>query len=250
MSTCFEIYYKPKEKSDIPEKIAKQSTQTTELFTAFSIIRNTQSLCAKNTRFSSLDTIRLLLIINVHISHIYQFTTSYGLLTLKKIFSEVMHKIYEDNRYVFARTPLMVDALFTLRFKIKNFCIFIIKNKIYFICSGFLLSYTLLRKLDRSRGRFNYIEFLFKRWIRFLVLVFGSILFFYLFPLFGDGPIWEEGIKLATTGCKDTTTLIKQFFFVNNYRHVLRDHLSISSQKVSQPFDYLLIDLDKKSRNK
>ncbi len=90
-------------------------TKNNELLTSFSIIRNTRQLFAKNENFAVLDTFRLFFIIIVHMGHAYTYTTSLGLIALKKIFSEVMFKVYEDNEYIFVRNPLIIDALFTLR---------------------------------------------------------------------------------------------------------------------------------------
>ncbi len=83
--------------------------------------------------------------------------------------------------------------------------------------SGFILSYALLKSLDKTRGRFNYFNFLFQRWVRFTLLFFGSILFFYLFPLFGDGPLWEYGLQWITPGCENSNILLKSFLSINNF---------------------------------
>ena len=82
---------------------------------SFSFLKNTKKLLAKNERFSALDTIRLLMIINIHLGHIYQLGCSVGIMAFKKIFSDVYHKALEDNSMVFARSPLPVDVVFTLR---------------------------------------------------------------------------------------------------------------------------------------
>jgi len=115
LSTGFEIYNNQKE-LDIPEKVSKPSTNNNDLWLSFSIIKNTRSIFVKNTKFAALDTIRLLVIINVHILHLYALTTLMGVVSLKKIFSEVIFKVYEDNKYIFVRNPIILDILFTLRF--------------------------------------------------------------------------------------------------------------------------------------
>ncbi|CAG2173825.1 unnamed protein product [Oppiella nova] len=121
--------------------------------------------------------------------HAFTYTTSLGLIGLKRIFSEIMFKVYEDNEYIFVRNPLIIDALFTL--------------------SGLLLSYGVLRKLDKSGGRFNYPMFIFQRWLRFFILMFGALLFFYIFPLTGDGPVWHIGVGWVTPGCQNPRNLLK-----------------------------------------
>ncbi len=112
ISTGLEVLIKKFSK----QKLSEHLTKTQDFLTSFSIIKNTKSLFAPNTRFAALDTLRLLLIINVHIAHTYGFTMSAGFLTLKKNFSEVLPKYFNDNIYFFIRSPLMIDSMFTLRF--------------------------------------------------------------------------------------------------------------------------------------
>jgi hypothetical protein len=101
----------------IPEKFSFITKGNNELLLSFSIIRNTQSLFESNKRFEALDTMKLFLIINVHIAHIYIFTTSYGFLTLKKNIS-VTPKLFYENKYVFVRnTSTIMDSFFTIRFE-------------------------------------------------------------------------------------------------------------------------------------
>lgn len=238
LSTGYEIYVK-----QIAMKSTKKDVNTVkslndfnEVLTSFSIIRNTRLLFAKNTKYAALDTFRLLFIINVHMGHAYTYTTSLGLIALKKIFSEVMFKIYEDNEYIFVRNPLIIDALFTLRFASKSITKMFDKSlntSLNTVFSGFLLSFVVLRKLDKTRGRFNYLEFIFQRWIRFFVLTFGGILFFYLFPLTGDGPIWDVGVGWVTPGCQNPSNLLKMLFFVHNFRDNLKEQLTIANSKVT-----------------
>ncbi len=102
----------------IPENFSFISKGNNELLLSFSIIRNTQSLFVSNKRFEALDTMKLFLIINVHIAHIYLFTATFGLVTLKKTITEITPKLFYDNRYVFVRnTSSIMDSFFTLRFE-------------------------------------------------------------------------------------------------------------------------------------
>lgn len=120
MSTILEIRQKR-----ISSLFKSKSLVGNDFMLSFSIIKNTKSLFAPNTNFAALDTFRLLFILNVHIAHYYQYIATAGAITLKKGFAEVLQKAFTDNRYVFARSPLMVDALFTLRFEFK----FVLKSK-------------------------------------------------------------------------------------------------------------------------
>jgi hypothetical protein len=85
------------------------------LMLSFSLIKNTRSLFAPNTKFAALDTLRLILIIHVHVTHFYNYASTIGAINLKKLLTEVFQKMFNDSRYVFGRSPLMIDALFTLR---------------------------------------------------------------------------------------------------------------------------------------
>lgn len=53
--------------------------------------------------------------------------------------------------------------------------------------------------------------------------MFGSILFFYLFPLFGSGPVWDIGIKWVAKGCENQFVLLKKFLFVENFENTSID---------------------------
>jgi hypothetical protein len=62
--------------------------------------------------------------------------------------------------------------------------------------------------------------------------MFGSIIFFYLYPLSGDGPIWDTGVEYITPGCKDATVLMKMFLFIQNFRPSPRDLKTIANDEV------------------
>jgi hypothetical protein len=119
-STCLEIL-KNQYNFQLPEKFSLQSKESYELLLSFSLIRNTRSLFTTNNRFEALDTIRLFLIINVHIAHIYLFTVSIGLLTIKRSITEITPKMFNDYRYVFVRNSIIIDALFTIRYESIKF---------------------------------------------------------------------------------------------------------------------------------
>jgi len=53
----------------------------------------------------------------------------------------------------------------------------------------------------------------------------------YLLPFFGDGPIWNLGIKFTVDGCKIPSALLQNFFFVNNLNS---DLVTTNLDKVSQ----------------
>ncbi len=119
LSTVYEVF-KGKNDLNSENKSLGKISKFKEFMVSFSLITNTRSLFEKNTRFASLDTIRLLLIINVFIVHQYLFTSVIGLNTLKDIFKSVPTKLLNENKYFFVRSPQIVDAIITMRYK-KNF---------------------------------------------------------------------------------------------------------------------------------
>lgn len=58
---------------------------------------------------------------------------------------------------------------------------------------------------------------MFQRYLRFFVLVFGSILFIYLLPITSDGPIWHIGVDKFSNGCRNPTNLLTNLLFINNF---------------------------------
>ena len=197
MSTGYHIY--------LNRRADKQHNEPTSssILISFSLLKNLTKLFQRNDKFASLDTIRLLMIFHVHLGHFYQFIGAFGLSAVRQQFSNVFSILYDDNSLVFARSPLAVDVLFTL--------------------SGFLLSFGLLRRLDRTNGRFNYPMFVFQRWIRFVVLYLGSIPFLFLLPLTGDGPIWKIWANKVMIGCYDPTMIIKNLLFISNFESFRSD---------------------------
>lgn len=121
MSTTADLYNRHRQTDGSQTKSSERRIETKgeRVLYAFSIIRSTESLFAStHEKWQSLDTIRLLLIIYVYIAHFYIAATTLGLITLKNLFSVVIPRMFRDPRYWFARNPLMIDALYALRFVI------------------------------------------------------------------------------------------------------------------------------------
>jgi hypothetical protein len=120
LSTVYEVF-KGKNDLNSEKRSLGKISKFREFMVSFSLITNTCSLFKKNTRFASLDTIRLLLIINVFIVHQYLFTSVIGLNTLKNFYKSVPIKLFNENKYFFVRSPQIVDAFLTMRYKKKIF---------------------------------------------------------------------------------------------------------------------------------
>jgi hypothetical protein len=79
----------------------------------------------------------------------------------------------------------------------------------------------MIGKLNKTNGKFNYLTFLVKRWIKFSVPLLGSFLFIYLLRLFTGGPIIDEGLQWAIPGCKDPYILATSFLYISNFNTIL-----------------------------
>jgi len=71
----------------------------------------------------------------------------------------------------------------------------------FFLIGGILLSYVMIAKLAKSKGRFNYIQYAIFRYIRLMPPVILSIFAIYMLPLIMSGPIYKEVIKNFIDGC-------------------------------------------------
>lgn len=86
------------------------------LIECFSLIKTVETLlAASNAKYATLDTIRLLLILNAHLVHAYLLTYTLGVATLKKVVTYALPRFFDYSRYIVVKSPLMIDALFTLR---------------------------------------------------------------------------------------------------------------------------------------
>lgn len=86
------------------------------------------------------------------------------------------------------------------------------------LCSGLVLSYSLLRKLTLSQGKMHYFVFLVRLWLKYSLPMAVVILLYWILPLTGDGPIWNVGMHLLVPACKDSFSLLSSFSYFSNYR--------------------------------
>jgi hypothetical protein len=89
-----------------------------KIVSCFSLTSNIEHFFAKNIgskRFVCIDAIRLLLIINVCVDHMYLFTPFMSTIAFKRILNSVITKVYYYNKYFFARNILIIDTMFIIR---------------------------------------------------------------------------------------------------------------------------------------
>lgn len=84
----------------------------------------------------------------------------------------------------------------------------------FFVMSGLLVSYLLLKELDRNKGRFNVGLFYLHRYLR-LTILYAFILGFIatLIVYLGTGPTWYN-VHLFSNACR--ITWWRQFLYSNS----------------------------------
>ncbi|XP_054161210.1 nose resistant to fluoxetine protein 6-like [Oppia nitens] len=177
--------------------------------------RNKTINTPNNNRFVSLDTIRLFVIMHIYVFHLYNTMATIGIVTLKRAYATYPYRVLELDRYTTLRNTLFFDILF--------------------IMSGFMLSNSLLSKLERNGGNtrvFNYFKYILTRYLRFAVPLLGSIIFLFVLPLMGSGPIWDEGVQWVTRGCENWQVVLFGFLFIGNYN----DQLGIMDRQQAVPY--------------
>lgn len=163
---------------------------------SFSMVTNTRALLKRGNHFAALDTIKFVLVVYIHLYNYYNYLSSVGLVTLKRIFSTYPVTSFRDDRYTWFRLTLPFDAIFVI--------------------SGMIIAFSMQRKLSSPTSKFNYASYALKLWLKFAVTYAGSILFIFVLPATATGPIWEYGMHWLN-GCRDWQTVLSGFFFLSNY---------------------------------
>ncbi|XP_054157599.1 nose resistant to fluoxetine protein 6-like [Oppia nitens] len=178
------------------------------LLKSFSVISNTKQLFTSHQKFVSINSLRLLMTIIVYLAHNYIFTATIGVHTIHGYMSCIPKIFIEGNKHFFIRSNQVIDAFFTL--------------------SGFMLSYVLFAKLEKSSGKFNFIAYSVERYIRFSIQMLGSLLFIYVCPLFiPSAPLMAEGLNWLLFSCK-SSQLSHSFMFVSNFDDVITENSSLN----------------------
>ena len=82
---------------------------------------------------------------------------------------------------------------------------------------GLLLSHKLIGILEKSSGKFNYANYIMNRWLKLSIPLFGAILLYYIMPMVGSGPIWNECDGYFQPGCKDWSIIMSNFLYYSNF---------------------------------
>ncbi|RWS14771.1 Nose resistant to fluoxetine protein 6-like protein, partial [Dinothrombium tinctorium] len=67
---------------------------------------------------------------------------------------------------------------------------------------GLVLIYVTIPFLEKTKGKFNYLIYIAHRWFRLTPALVGLIMFIYLFPFFGSGPVFKHHVYPYVQSCE------------------------------------------------
>jgi len=80
---------------------------------------------------------------------------------------------------------------------------------------GLTASFVTLEVFKSKNRPFNYYLFILVRWLRYTPNLIGVILFYFLLPHFGSGPIFKENIELMYKPCEQFWW--RNLLYINNF---------------------------------
>lgn len=182
------------------------------LVTIFSAHLNTHRLInPSQPRIKVMDTLRLFVIILIGLSNAFYNPPMTS--ALRKISQSVPYELLSDPKYFFIRAPNLL-------------------NDILVIISGALFLKSLFQYLDAPHDVFSYLLYLIRRWLRLSAPLFGSILFLYLLPMTGFGPLWDQLSDILMPPCTSTSTLTSSLMYYSNWNFIKFNHTDIQSNVV------------------
>ncbi|XP_054166937.1 uncharacterized protein LOC128964372 [Oppia nitens] len=100
---------------------------------------------------------------------------------VRNYFLSVVYRMKDDYRNMLIPNPLLMDN--------------------FMFISAILLCNTIMSKLEQSKGRFNYIQFIIFRYLRVVPILIIGICISFLFEYIGDGPFWGNMKIFVTEPC-------------------------------------------------
>lgn len=222
-STVFEIYNRFLFCKQLTLDSADSDSDTSQtvayLVTIFSAYFNTHRLLnPSQPRFAVIDTLRLVLIIMIGLCNaFYNPPLTYA---LRKMSQSVPYELLSNSRYFFIRAPTLLN------------------DSLLVICGALFLR-SVFRQLDTLNDVFSYALFLLRRWIRLTGPLFGSILFLYLLPMSGSGPLWDRLSNILMPACTSTSSLTSSLLYYSNFNFVKSNHTNDNATVVvSRPRNF------------
>lgn len=182
-----------------------------KLLISFSYQQNLKILSAPPKKIRCIDGIRVIATVWIFVAHTYIFNILMS-FTWKRPNSTFLPRFATDERYLIIRNAFLTETFFFLRCPLINFYRSFVSLDFSF--SAFLFTYIMFPKVERMRGRVQYMLLMTVRWMRFIPPLVASIFLLYLAPLFGSGPLFKSAYKTMNYPCY--RNWYKNVFFINN----------------------------------
>src|SRR5699024_10109395 len=103
---------------------------------------------------------------------------------------------------------------------------------------GVAIMHSQFSALSGSRGQFGYFAYIWKRWYRLSVAMFGALLLLFLLPLTGDGPFWYITKNWMWPACTSSSSLFSSFLYYSNWNpsfnnYTIEDKFSVVSKNTA-----------------
>lgn len=174
----------------------------------FSAIGNTGKLISYDPNEPEIlfDTVRLWAVVLIGLFNAFYIRPLSQ--TLQNISLSVPNELFTSRKYFFLRTPsIYMDNLI--------------------IITGALFIRELFRHFihyQSANRSFGFLFYLIKRWFILTVPIIGSILFLYLLPSTGYGPLWYRINEVLMPPCKKTGSIISSLFHFSNWNFILTNY--------------------------
>ncbi|KAH9506647.1 hypothetical protein DERF_011370 [Dermatophagoides farinae] len=181
----------------------------------FSAVGNTRRLFdVSPNRLMVLDTIRLFIVAIIGLCNAFYLTPLTSLL--HNIAGSVPNELLISQKYFLIRAPILL-------------------NDGLLIIAGALFVRSIFRHLVQPHDLFTYLIFFVRRWIRLTSPLFGSILFLYLLPSAGYGPLWSRVGEILLPACKSPSSMASTLFHFSNWNFVRANYTNDDCYLVCNP---------------
>ncbi|KAH9423552.1 hypothetical protein DERP_003833 [Dermatophagoides pteronyssinus] len=181
----------------------------------FSAVSNTGRLFDQSpNRLAVLDTLRLIIIFVIGLCNAFYLTPLTSLL--HNIAGSVPGELFTSRKYFLIRAPILL-------------------NDGLLIIAGALFVRSIFRHLVQPHDLFTYLVYFVRRWIRLTMPLFGSIMFLYLLPSAGYGPLWSRVGEILLPACKSPSSIASSLFHFSNWNFVRANYTNDDCYLVCNP---------------
>lgn len=205
-----------------PNQNRSLSNSIGNFFSIWSAIDNTKRLftISNPSRLMLFDTFRLIIVLLIGLTNLFYHIPLTEIL--HNISLSVPYELFTSNKYFFIRVPTFL-------------------NDGLLIIGGALLVRSIFKHIVHRNDSTSYLIYFIRRWIRLTFPLFGSIVFFFLLPSTGYGPLWFRLIELLMPSCHSSTILLSSFLHFSNWNFVRTNYSNDEAFVVVNPIDYKAI---------